>query len=293
MFLNLGKKLPPTRVSPGGRVTWTVFLFPIREALWVTWHCPPLPGHLEMGGASSTHKAPGLCGTWNWGRSHLTTKDICTLMRSQQKRGTPEWIQAPPPEAEVGCDILPISSKVGPVLHHSPAQQLFFLCDFNYREQEDKGLGGGQLQSSTQVSPHHTQVLFCPPRPGSLPTPPTALGCQALSSSQLGSFLTKKAPFFLLTLGSHLRNKYASKIPSSAPLPCIHGSGGEGWRGMSSSSASLAVRSWAPDSTLSMSLSLLICTERTITLMQGPRQGPIPHSGNKESLRDPAQEHSL
>lgn len=161
MFLNLGKRLPPTRVSPGGRVTGTVFLLPVREALWVTWHCPLLPGHLEMGGASSTHKAPGLCGTWNWGRSHLAIKDTCTLMRSQQKRRTPEWVQAPPPEAKVGCDILPISSKVGPVLHHSPAQQLFFLCDFNYREQEDKGLGGGQPLSSTRVSPHHTHQPTC------------------------------------------------------------------------------------------------------------------------------------
>lgn len=50
-----------------------------------------------------------------------------------------------------------------------------------------------------------------------------------------------------------------------------------------SSSGFLAVRSWAPDSILS-----LISTVRAIALTQGPSQGPVPHSENEESLRDPA-----
>lgn len=85
---------------------------------------------------------------------------------------------------------------------------------------------------TTLTSPHAALplVLFCPPWPGSLPTPPTSLGRQALSSPQLGSFLTEKAPFFLLTPESYLRNKYACETPSSAPMPGIHGWGGERWR---------------------------------------------------------------
>lgn len=84
------------------------------------------------------------------------------------EKGGLEWAQAPPPEVEVGRDISPISSKVSPVLHYLPAQQLFFLCDFNYREQEDKGPREGQPQSSTQVSPHHTHQPTCSSSLGAL-----------------------------------------------------------------------------------------------------------------------------
>ena len=77
-------------------------------------------------------------------------------------KGGPEWVQAPPPlEVEVGCDISPISSKVSPVLHDLPAQQLFFLSDFNYRKQEDKDPGEGQAQFSTWVSPHYAHQPLC------------------------------------------------------------------------------------------------------------------------------------
>lgn len=123
-----------------------------------------------MDGASSTHKAPPcLSGPWSWGRSHQAIKDTCTLRRSQQKRGASNGLKPPPPpEVEVGRDISPILSKVSPVLHYLPAQQLFFLCDFNYREQEDKGPREGQPQSSTQVSPHHTHQPTCSSSLGAL-----------------------------------------------------------------------------------------------------------------------------
>lgn len=151
-----------------------------------------------------------LKGSWHWRRGCHVMKDACMLMRPSETRAALDG--DPPPEIEGGI-LSPISCKIGPVLHHAPAQQQLLLSEVNCRRGRTRAhaqplhaAAHSWSTSPSQLWPPSGLHVWFPLSAAQDPGPTLALDWISPVSVLL------QCAFLPLTWESHLKNCHDFKL---------------------------------------------------------------------------------